>query len=42
LALLVERGPLVDGVTGERTATVDGLAFDEYAGPLRRIGACFP
>ena len=34
LELLVERGPLVDGVTGQRTATVDGLAFDEYAKPL--------
>ncbi len=38
LQLLVERGPLVDGVTGQRTATVDGLAFAEYAKPLRRIG----
>src|SRR5262245_18953468 len=37
LELLVERGPLVDGVTGQRTATVDGLAFDEYAKPMGRI-----
>jgi|SRR5262245_4903996 len=34
---LVRRGPLVDGVTGQRTATVDGLAFDECAKPLERI-----
>ena len=31
-------GPLVDGVTGQQTVTVDGLAFDDYAEPLRRIG----
>jgi hypothetical protein len=36
---LVERGPLVDGLNGLRTATVDGLAFDEYAKPLRRIAS---
>ena len=40
LELLVERGPLVDGVTGQRTATVDGLAFEEYARPLQRMAAC--
>src|ERR1700724_3269416 len=27
LQLMVERGPLVDGVTGQRAATIDGLAF---------------
>jgi hypothetical protein len=37
LEKLVERGPLVDGVSGQRTATVDGLVFDEYAMPLGRI-----
>lgn len=37
LELLVARGPLVDGVTGQRTATVDGLAFDEYAKRMRQI-----
>jgi hypothetical protein len=37
LAVLVTNGPLVDGVSGQRTATVDGLAFDEYVNPLRRI-----
>ena len=35
---LVEHGPLVDGVTEQRTATVDGLAFQEYVKPLMRIG----
>jgi hypothetical protein len=39
LELLVERGPLVDGVSGQRTATVDGQSFDDYARPLRRIAA---
>jgi hypothetical protein len=34
---LVTRGPLVDGVSGQRTATVDGLAFVDYAKPLERI-----
>jgi hypothetical protein len=37
LDVLVNRGPLVDGVSGQRTATVDGLAFDEYAKPLQRL-----
>ena len=39
LELLMERGPLVDGVTGRRTATVDGLSFEEYAKPVSRIAA---
>ncbi|MGH3513508.1 MAG: glutamate cyclase domain-containing protein [Pseudonocardiaceae bacterium] len=38
LRIMVEQGPLVDGKTGERTVSVDGLAFERYAGPLRRIG----
>jgi len=38
LRLIVEAGPLVDGVTSERTATVDGLSFDRYAEILRRLG----
>jgi hypothetical protein len=38
LRIMVEQGPLVDGVTGRQTVTVDGLAFDDYAEPLRRIG----
>jgi len=38
LEQMVEHGPLVDGVSGRRTATVDGLSFDEYSKPLVRIG----
>ncbi len=34
---MVEKGPLVDGVTGKPTVSVDGLPFDEYVQPLRRI-----
>ena len=37
LRIMVEQGPLVDGVTGRQTVTVDGLAFDDYIEPLRRI-----
>ncbi|HKB02687.1 MAG TPA: glutamate cyclase domain-containing protein, partial [Gemmataceae bacterium] len=37
LKSMVHNGPLVDGVTGQPTATVDGLAFQEYAKPLARI-----
>ncbi len=38
LRLMVEQGPLVDGVSGRQTVTVDGLSFDDYAEPLQRIG----
>jgi hypothetical protein len=38
LRVMVEQGPLVDGVTARQTVTVDGLTFDEYAEPLRWIG----
>src|SRR5205085_1995817 len=34
LEVMVERGPLVDGVTGQTTVSVDGLAFDRYVEPL--------
>ncbi len=34
---MVERGPLVDGVSGKPTVSVDGLDFDRYAEPLKRI-----
>jgi hypothetical protein len=37
LEVMVREGPLVDGVTGQQTATVDGLTWDEYAKPLIRI-----
>lgn len=38
LDVMVREGPLVDGVTGQQTATVDGLTWDEYVKPLIRIG----
>lgn len=38
LQVMVEHGPLVDGVTGKQTATVDGLAWDDYIRPLVEIG----
>ena len=38
LQLMVERGPLVDGVSGKTTATVDGLSWDSYVLPLVEIG----
>ncbi len=37
LEVMVKEGPLVDGVTGKQTATVDGLSWDEYAKPLIRL-----
>ena len=37
LERMVAAGPLVDGVTGVPTATVDGLAFAEYIKPLGEI-----
>jgi D-glutamate cyclase len=38
LQAMVERGPLVDGVSGRPTATVDGLTWEQYAESLKRIG----
>jgi hypothetical protein len=38
LRLMVNAGPLVDGVTGEQSLTVDGLTFERYARVLRRLG----
>lgn len=37
LGVMVREGPLVDGVTGQQTATVDGLSWEEYAKPLVQI-----
>jgi uncharacterized protein YcsI (UPF0317 family) len=37
LECMVRHGPLVDGVSGEETATVDGLSFEHYIEPLRQI-----
>ena len=39
LRIMVEQGPLVDGVSGQPSITVDGLSFERYAEPLRRLGA---
>jgi len=38
LHIMVEAGPLVDGVLGTPTATVDGLSWPQYASVLTRIG----
>ncbi|MDB5308061.1 MAG: hypothetical protein JWO38_2263 [Gemmataceae bacterium] len=37
LEVMVREGPLVDGVTGKQTATVDGLSWDDYIRPFLRI-----
>jgi hypothetical protein len=37
LKAMVEEGPLVDGVTGKPSATVDGLTWQQYAGVLRKM-----
>ena len=34
LRIMVEQGPLVDGVSGQATAIVDGLSWEQYAEPL--------
>ena len=35
---LDQHGPLVDGVSGQPSVSVDGLDFDRYVEPLRRLG----
>lgn len=37
LDVMVREGPLVDGVTGQQTATVDGLTWDDYIKPMLEI-----
>ncbi len=37
LRVMVEKGPLVDGVTGLPTVSVDGMLFERYAEPLGRL-----
>ncbi len=37
LQIMVDAGPLVDGVTGRQTPTIDGLSFERYAEPLLGI-----
>jgi hypothetical protein len=39
LEVMVRQGPLVDGVTGRQTMTVDGLAFDRHGEILTRLAA---
>jgi hypothetical protein len=39
LETMVERGPLVDGVTGRPSVTVDDLSFESYVQPLVSLGA---
>ena len=38
LRVMVEAGPLVDGVAGKPSVSVDGLAFERYAQALEGIG----
>jgi len=37
LQTMIQRGPLVDGVTGQPTVSVDGLAFDDYMRVLPQL-----
>lgn len=37
LEIMVREGPLVDGVTGEQTATVDGLTWNDYIQPMLKM-----
>jgi hypothetical protein len=39
LLAMVERGPLVCGMSGRREPAVDGLPFEQYAEVLRQMGA---
>ncbi len=39
LEVMVQHGPLVDGVVGKPQATVDGLTWPQYADVLAKIGA---
>ena len=38
LRVMVEEGPLVDGITARPTVSVDGLSFEDYIQPLRQMG----
>jgi hypothetical protein len=38
LQVMIDFGPLVDGVTGTRTALVDGLPFERYGEVLKKMG----
>jgi hypothetical protein len=37
LQIMVQEGPLVDGVTRKQGPSVDGLVFERYAEPLRQL-----
>lgn len=37
LRVMIDKGPLVDGVTGMPTVSVDGIPFDRYVQPLEKI-----
>jgi hypothetical protein len=37
LEVMLQRGPLVDGVTGRPTMSVDGLPLEQYAQPLQGL-----
>jgi hypothetical protein len=37
LQIMVEKGPLVDGVSGKPTVSVDGLPIERYLEPLKRL-----
>ncbi len=38
LEAMIDAGPLVDGVSGLATASVDGVGFDRYAEILKELG----
>jgi hypothetical protein len=42
LRLMVEQGPLVDGVAGTQSVSVDGLPWERYVEPLRRLSEIRP
>jgi len=42
LQFMVDFGPLVDGRAGTRSATVDGLTFEQYAEVLTQLGQAVP
>lgn len=39
LNIMVDQGPLVDGITARQTATVDGLSWEQYVRPLHALAA---
>jgi hypothetical protein len=36
---MISEGPLIDGVTGLPTLSVDGIDFDRYAEPLHQFSS---